>query len=147
MLVKFIINERSLKKPQIIMLGSIQHIFNKGCNHFLDLYFSENNYNKFPDMIKPKTGIQNIIYTGGSIRIVYFNIFANTVLLPPEKSFPFHVAKFNVTKSIESGPKYKAAGNVIKIVKPIKITLFITRPTYNLLYSDAFTGYNIIGMP
>lgn len=122
-------------------------IFNTGCNHFLLFILSENNSIKFPDIISPLTGIQNIIYNGGKIRIVYLIIFARTVDFPPVKSLPFQLVKFNVTKSIESAPKYNAAGKVINIVKPTKTILFIAKPTYNLFYSLSFTGSSIIGTP
>lgn len=79
--------------------------------------------------------------------MIYLIIFARTVDFPPVKSLPFQLVKFNVTKSIESAPKYSAAGKVINIVKPTKTILFIANPTYNLFYSLSFTGSSIIGTP
>lgn len=146
-LVKLINTDKSLNIPPINILGIIHEILSTGCNHFLLFTLSLNNSSKFPDIISPLTGIQNIIYIGGRIRIKYLIINAITVLFPPEKSLPFQFEKLSVTKSNESLPKYNAAGNAINIVNPIKIILFIIKPNYNFYYPLMSTGYNIIGIP
>lgn len=79
---------------------------------------------------------------GGNISIIYVHTLAYVALFSPVKSFPVHLSKFKVIKSVdvELGPKYKAPGIVTKNVNILNIIFANTKYLFIFFYFSFLHG-------